>query len=77
MTKIEDLINKANQCVRTAETYTRIGYPGHAAAAQLQAKVLLQAVQKVMNGHPLCDYEQRTYEGWDCYERNFDVSTDV
>lgn len=60
---VSELVSKIEQAHKTAETYSSIGYSGHAAGAAHQAKILSRTIERVMSGEPVMDYEMRAYEG--------------
>lgn len=61
--KVQDLVQKAENSVKTSEAYSKIGYHGHSNMAVHQAKTLMRAAAKVMNGQPISDYENKAYDG--------------
>lgn len=59
----QELLSRAEQAGRTSNTYSNIGYNGHAHMAQLQAETLGKAAGRVMSGQSVAEYEMRPYEG--------------
>lgn len=58
-----ELREKANQSRDSAATYSHIGYRGHAASAEQQARTLEKAAVKVEKGYEVFDYEMKAYQG--------------